>query len=545
LNPQWPNLKSQTILEYFGLSREPFNITPDPGYLYLSAGHQQALARLLYGIDARKGFIVLTGEVGTGKTTLIHALLRELEKRNTQSTLIFNTVGHSKDLLRDICEALGFAAFREERQSIHTYLKLVNQLLLESFHKGKNVTLIIDEAQNLSKSVLESIRLMSNFETSEDKLLQIVMAGQPELAVRLNLPSLRQLKQRVVLYHHLKPLNFSECGEYIARRLEVAGGSSSLFTPKALRTIYTSSGGIPRLINILCDNGMLTAYTLGERRVSSDVIRKVAEDRSLASASEEAGRAQGMGTAAEKPVEFESREADRMEELADGIEAERFSSPVEEPAPLPAEGAPDRLTELIERLQRQRDLRDSERVFPGVRTDTLEAEQSLAAESAVESPADLTEAARAASPAAAEAVELEPEEPFEPPVAVEAPPADLIEEIADKVEAEFSVEPPLAAEAAAPPAEEIPVAPPAAKTLQNKLDVLSEHFLNSMIDSLTEAMGPMAPLVLRDQVSTLGEHFDAFPKSRLLDLVELTSREILEEPLRIRFQQTMVQESKR
>jgi hypothetical protein len=318
------------------------------------------------------------------------------------------------------------------------------------------------------------------------------MAGQPELAVRLNLPSLRQLKQRVVLYHHLKSLNVSECAEYIARRLEVAGGSSSLFTPKALRTIYTCSGGIPRLINILCDNGLLTAYTLGERRVSSAVIREVAEDRSLASASEEAGRAQGMGTAAERPVEFRRREADRVEEFADSIEAERFSSSVEEPAPLRAEGAPDRLTELIERLQRQRDLSASEGISPVVRADTLEAEELLAAESAVESPADVTETAWAA-----------------------------------------------------PPAEEIPDAPPAAKTLQNKRDVLSEDFLNSMIDSLTEAMGPMAPLVLRDQVSALGEHFDAFPRSRLLDLVDLTSREILEEPLRIRFQQTMSQESKR
>jgi hypothetical protein len=200
---------------------------------------------------------------------------------------------------------------------------------------------------------------------------------------------------------------------------------------------------------------------------------------------------------------------------------------------------------LIERLQRQRDLGASEGVFPGVRADTREAEESLAAESAVASPADLNEAARAASPAAAEAVELQPEEPFEPPVAVEAPPAHLIEEVADTVEAEFGVEPPSDAEAAAPPAEEIPNGPPAAKTLQNKLDVLSEDFLNSMIDSLTEAMGPMAPLVLRDQVSALGEHFDAFPKSRLLDLVELASREILEEPLRIRFHQTMSQESKR
>src|SRR5262249_37614423 len=302
LNSQWLNLKSQSLLEHFGLSREPFNITPDPSFLYLSASHQQALARLVYGIDARKGFIVLTGEVGTGKTTLIHALLKELEQRNTQSTLIFNTISQSKDLLRDMCEDLGFTAFREDRQNVHTYLKLVNQLLLDSYHKGKNVTLILDEAQNLSPKVLESIRLLSNLETSECKLLQIVMAGQPELAVKLNMPSLRQLKQRVVLYHHLKPLNLAECSEYIARRVETAGGSPFIFTSKSLEAIHACSGGIPRLINILCDNGLVTAYSMGEKRVSAAIIRDVADDRSLVSASEEAARARGISRIAERPA---------------------------------------------------------------------------------------------------------------------------------------------------------------------------------------------------------------------------------------------------
>ncbi|HEY6201089.1 MAG TPA: AAA family ATPase [Candidatus Binatia bacterium] len=517
MNSQWLNLKSQSLLEHFGLSREPFNITPDPGFLYLSASHQQALARLMYGIDARKGFIVLTGEVGTGKTTLIHALLQELKQRNTQSTLIFNTISQSKDLLRDMCEDLGFTAFREDRQNIHTYLKLVNQLLLDSYHNGKNVTLILDEAQNLSPKVLESIRLLSNLETSECKLLQIIMAGQPELAVKLNMPSLRQLKQRVVLYHHLRPLNLTECSEYIARRIETAGGSPFIFTSKALEAIHACSGGIPRLINILCDNGLITAYSMGEKRVSAAIIRDVADDRSLVSASEEAARARGLSRIGERPVRPPRPVFQSGGDLQETPPARRplDEEAVDEHVPLPPDGGPDRLAELIERLQRERETA----IFAGD-ADHVEDEQPEAGafKESAETFRDVDTAV------ATENLKPEVEETYRHEA---APAAETMPSFAVEAEPEVA-QPPMPVET---------------RQAESRANVLSPEFLNSMITSLTEAMGPMAPLVLRDQVSALGEEFDAFPKSRLGELVESTSCEILEDSLRRRFQQLMSQES--
>jgi general secretion pathway protein A len=500
LSSQWLNLKSQSLLEHFGLSREPFNITPDPGFLYLSPSHQQALARIVYGIDARKGFIVLTGEVGTGKTTLVHTLIKELEKRENQSTLIFNTISQSKEMLRDVCEDLGFTAFQENRHNIHTYLRLLNQLLLESYRKGKNVTLIIDEAQNLSPRVLESIRLMSNFETPEDKLLQIIMAGQPELAVRLNLPSLRQLKQRVVLYYHLKPLNYAECAEYIARRIEVAGGSPAIFTSEALQTIHNCSGGVPRLINILCDNAMLAAYTLGEKRVRSAIIRQVAEDRSLATATEEAARARGSFP--RRRADVPPPEIEEAEQRAANVQEEIKEISVDER--VPADAAPDRLTALIERLQRQKHLRISPEPPPEIFADEMNGE-------AHDAPEPLDDAA----------------------------PVNGSHRTNGHIEAAVAAEPRVVPPADFTEAEDIRGERVSRVVAIDDPDVLPIDFLEEMIGTLTEAMGPMASMVVWDQVAALGETFDAFPKARVGELIEAASREILEEPLRVRFQQIM------
>jgi len=266
---------------HFGLSQAPFNITPDPSFLYLSTSHREGLAQLSYGIRARKGFVVLTGEVGTGKTTLIHALLNDLNG-SAQTALIFSTIVSPADLLRSVCEEFGLVESKRPLGEIHDYLVSLNEFLLESYRKGENCALIIDESQNLSAEVLESIRLLSNFETSKDKLLQILLVGQPELAGRLNSPELRQLKQRVMLRHHLRVLSQQECCEYVSNRLKVAGGGDrTIFTPNALESIYSYSGGIPRIVNVLCDNALLTGYALGRKEIDAGIIREVAEDLSI------------------------------------------------------------------------------------------------------------------------------------------------------------------------------------------------------------------------------------------------------------------------
>jgi general secretion pathway protein A len=266
---------------HFGLRQAPFNITPDPSFLYLSASHREGLAQLSYGIRARKGFVVLTGEVGTGKTTLIHALLNNLNG-SAQTALIFSTIVSPGDLLRSVCEDFGLVEPKRPLGEIHDYLVSLNKFLLESYRKGENCALIIDESQNLSAEVLESIRLLSNFETSKDKLLQILLVGQPELAVRLNSPELRQLKQRVMVRHHLRALSLQECCEYVFNRLKVAGGEQLIFTSNALEIIHSYSGGIPRLVNVLCDNALLTGYALGRKEIDTGIIREVAEDLSIA-----------------------------------------------------------------------------------------------------------------------------------------------------------------------------------------------------------------------------------------------------------------------
>src|SRR6266403_1379245 len=265
---------------HFGLREAPFNITPDPSFLYLSASHREGLAQLTYGIRARKGFVVLTGEVGTGKTTLIHALLNDLNG-SCQTGLIFSTIVNPVDLLRSVCEEFGLIETKKPLREIHDYLVSLNEFLLENYRKGESCALIIDEAQNLSAEILESIRLLSNFETSKDKLLQILLVGQPELAIRLNSPELRQLKQRVMLRHHLRSLSLQECCEYVSNRLKIAGGDGTIFTPNAVESIHAYSGGIPRIVNVLCDNALLTGYALGRKEVDTGIIREVAEDLSI------------------------------------------------------------------------------------------------------------------------------------------------------------------------------------------------------------------------------------------------------------------------
>jgi type II secretory pathway predicted ATPase ExeA len=394
---------------HFGLSQAPFNITPDPSFLYLSASHREGLAQLSYGIRARKGFVVLTGEVGTGKTTLIHTLLNDLNG-SVQTALIFSTVVSPSDLLRSVCEEFGLIESKRSLQGIHDYLVSLNEFLLECYRKGENCALIIDEAQNLSAEVLESIRLLSNFETSKDKLLQILLVGQPELALRLNSPELRQLKQRVMLRHHLRVLSLPECCEYVSNRLKIAGADRVIFTPSAVESAYSYSGGIPRIMNVLCDNALLNGYALGRKEIDAGIIREVAEDLNITTNAE-----------ARKPIR-----------------------------------------QLINN------------------TNGSGSAQGFSAGS-VENRSAVTR--------------LEPK-----PLVLKQP-------------------------------------------LRSSSSITSvpPTFLDALTAVLTEAMGPMAKIVLRDQLKILGESYERFPHRKVEMLLESVSREILDEGMREQFRQQMLE----
>jgi type II secretory pathway predicted ATPase ExeA len=396
---------------HFGLSQAPFNITPDPSFLYLSASHREGLAQLSYGIRARKGFVVLTGEVGTGKTTLIHALLNDLNG-SAQTALLFSTIVNPKDLLRSVCEEFGLVEPKRPLGEIHDYLVSLNEFLLESYLKGEKCALIIDEAQNLSADVLESIRLLSNFETSKDKLLQILLVGQPELAVRLNSPDLRQLKQRVMLRHHLRALSLQECCEYVSNRLKVAGGDRTIFTPNALESIHSYSGGIPRIVNVLCDNALLTGYALGRKEVDIGIIREVAEDLNITTS-------------------LEAR-----------------SIPIGE----------------------------------GVNNTNGNGSAQAADVASVEAQLEIPR--------------LEPKPTAVKPIGKSVPPRTIV----------------------------------------------PTNFLNALMVALTDAMGPMSRIVLRDQIKGLGECFDTFPRAKVEMLLESVSREILDERMRAQFRQQILEQ---
>jgi general secretion pathway protein A len=264
-------------LEHFGFAEKPFNVTPDPKFLYLSAHHQEALAILSYGVRERKGFIVLTGEVGSGKTTLLHTLLDRLDP-NIRAAYLFNTSLSQADLIRAVVEDFGVPT---KATSVGDMISDLNGWLIDRLARGENSVLIIDEAQNLSPELLESVRLLSNLETSKEKLLQLVLVGQPELNLTLNHPSLRQLKQRIALRYHIPPLARTETMDYIVQRLRIAGARGQVFTDRALDEIYYYSRGIPRLINIVADNALLTAYASRARLADVDAVQEAVRDLEL------------------------------------------------------------------------------------------------------------------------------------------------------------------------------------------------------------------------------------------------------------------------
>ena len=260
-------------LQFFGLAEKPFAITPDPRYLYLSGRHADALAHLVYGINEAGGFIQLTGEVGTGKTTTIRSLLARAPK-SAEIALILNPRLSATEFLRALCEELGLGADDNAGADNKSLVDLLNRYLLRAHAQGRRVVLVVDEAQNLAPDVLEQVRLLTNLETETQKLLQIILIGQPELRKLLAREDLRQIAQRITARFHLDPLSREETYAYVRHRLRVAGATTDVFTRGALREVYRISGGIPRVINILCDRAMLGAYTQELHQVPGSLVRR-------------------------------------------------------------------------------------------------------------------------------------------------------------------------------------------------------------------------------------------------------------------------------
>jgi len=261
-------------LAFYGLAEKPFNATPDPRFLYMTPGHREALAQLQYGVQERKGFIVLIGQVGTGKTTLLHALWQRLGNQSAMSFVVNSTLPFD-ELLEYVLADFGITKAGESRAQ---RLIALNNFLIERQRDGQNSVLIIDEAQNLDVSTLEQIRLLSNFETPTSKLLQILLVGQPELKTKLNLPELRQLKQRVGLRCQIPPLTPDETRVYIRTRLRIAGARDlALFDDLAVDRISAYAGGIPRLINTVCDHCLLFGYADQKRRIDQSIVSQAIE----------------------------------------------------------------------------------------------------------------------------------------------------------------------------------------------------------------------------------------------------------------------------
>ncbi|MEK6779055.1 MAG: AAA family ATPase [Candidatus Deferrimicrobiota bacterium] len=259
---------------WFDLKEKPFSLTPDPEFLFLSVSHQQALDHLLYGLESGEGFIVVTGDIGVGKTTVCRTLLSRLSDRFATS-LIVNPLLTEKELVRAILEDFGGHAPPGTKKDI---LDALNRYLLAEASRGRRPVLIVDEAQNLPPTLLEQVRLLSNLETEKRKLLQIVLIGQNELKEKLSLTSLRQLNQRVTVRAEIRPLSGKETARYIGHRLGIAGGGGrDLISPGAEKAIYRRSGGVPRLINMLCDRAFLSAYLRGSARVEPKDVRRATE----------------------------------------------------------------------------------------------------------------------------------------------------------------------------------------------------------------------------------------------------------------------------
>jgi len=264
---------------FFGFSESPFSLSPDPGFFYRSRQHEEALANLIYGVQSRKGFVVLTGEVGTGKTTMLECLRDYLDEQHTEFAFIFNSRINSDQFFEMIAYDLDLNCQRTSKTEV---LFALNSLVVQQTDRGHTTVLIVDEAHNLDWEVLEEIRLLGNMENRRGKLLQVVLAGQPELDRKLDAPNLRQLKQRIVLRCHLEPFSAGDTALYIHTRMEKAGlAAQTIFSPELIAEIHERSLGIPRVINAICDNLLLTCFALESKTATLEMLDEVSRDMRL------------------------------------------------------------------------------------------------------------------------------------------------------------------------------------------------------------------------------------------------------------------------
>lgn len=266
---------------FFGLKENPFNVSPDPRFIFLTKEIEEALSGLMYGIQTRKGILTLTGEVGTGKTTLVNRLLDWLNSQRIKSAFLFNSRMNSSELFDFVLAEFEIPC--DSKSKSHRLMKL-NQWLMERFRAGETAVLIIDEAQNLTFAVLEEIRLLTNLETSTQKLLQIVLSGQPELDEKLKLPQLRQLRQRLAIRSKTSPLNGDQTHAYIYERLRIAGAETNgepIFSASAIDSVHVYSMGVPRVINMLCEHSLISAFVENQRTIPSGIVEEVAREFQL------------------------------------------------------------------------------------------------------------------------------------------------------------------------------------------------------------------------------------------------------------------------
>jgi general secretion pathway protein A len=266
---------------FFGLKENPFNVSPDPRYIFLTNEVEEALSGLMYGIQTRKGILALTGEVGTGKTTLVNRLLDWLNTQRTKSAFLFNSRMNSTQFFEFMLAEFEISC--DSKSKSQQVMKL-NQWLLERFRAGETAVLIVDEAQNLTFPVLEEIRLLTNFETSSQKLLQIILSGQPELEEKLKLPQLRQLRQRITIRCKTSPLSRDQTHAYVYERLRIAGAATNgepIFSAQAMDTVHLYSLGVPRVINLLCEHALINGYVEHQRTVQSKIVEDVAREFQL------------------------------------------------------------------------------------------------------------------------------------------------------------------------------------------------------------------------------------------------------------------------